>query len=654
MEHLFQYLPERLTDALGWTIIHSLWQASAIGILYFLVIKSLSVYHTTMRYTISVVALLSILFTSIVTYIITSRTSPVQNISETGLASVYPYQSFPSIITEMEGYGSTLPGIAMERIKNFVMHFDQLVLIWFAGILVFTIKAAGGFYLIGRYRTSKILAVSRELALRMDGIRQKMNISRPVRFLVSGLAEVPMVTGIFKPVILIPTSVITGLPIAQLEAVLIHELAHIGRHDYFVNLIQSIIEILLFYHPAVWLISRQIRIERELCCDDVSVSACESAGTYVRALASISAMRLEYYPPRIALTSNSRSLYYRIKRILKRNTMKRKYYDRLTAGVLIMAAVIMVILGTGLSHNRISAGPSAINEMGMTPVIAGSIIPPLTQDFESGNIPQDTSITVRDNKITRTIEHADGKTENIDMTIRDGVVQELVIDGKNIPEEKINEYQDLIDQIMNDLNNMEEELRDARKELDGIDFNAIQNELQIECEHLHEKINTEMEHMRQELQNIQIELPEIHINLDSLKIELEQEMKDIQIDREKIRQEMELAMEEARSALDDIDFEKIHEEINKAVVEIEQIDKEDVNQAIEEVRQSIENIDQEKIKQEVQEAIRQMEQIDIQEIQWSVQEAVQDIINEREGVEKEKARIDEMIREIEKLELEEK
>jgi hypothetical protein len=416
------------------------------------------------------------------------------------------------------------------------------------------------------------------------------------------------------------------------------------------------IEILFFYHPVVWLISRQSRIERELCCDDVSVSACDTPDIYARALASVSSMQMVPSYPYMTLINGNSSLYYRIKRILKRNTMDRKNYNRLTAAVLILAAVIIVITttGTGIRYNIASAVSTVVEEAEIMQSQAASYMIPLINSFEQGITGQDTSIIVKDNTVTRTIEHPDGKKENVDMIIKDGTVQELVVDGNHIPENQMDEYQELIDQTMNELQMMEEELRYARRELDGIDFNAIQDELRREGEYLRQEINMEMERVRQELQNIQIELPAIDINLDSLKEEIEREIKDIEIDREQIREEMEMAMEKAREAWEEIDMEQIRREVEEAMEGIDRIDKEDICREIERVRKSIEAINQEQIQQQVHEAIRQIEQIDIQEIQYSVQEAIRDVMDEKEDVEQEKIRIDEMIREIEKLELEDK
>ena len=120
----------------------------------------------------------------------------------------------------------------------------------------------------------------------------RIGLSRPVRLLVSALVQAPTVVGWLRPVMLVPVGALGGLPPEHLEALLLHELAHIRRHDYLVNILQSVAEALLFYHPAVWWVSVHIRAERELCCDDVAVSVSGDAFTYARALA-----QLEQYRP---------------------------------------------------------------------------------------------------------------------------------------------------------------------------------------------------------------------------------------------------------------------------------------------------------------------------------------------------------------------
>jgi hypothetical protein len=128
------------------------------------------------------------------------------------------------------------------------------------------------------------------------------------------LAQVPTVIGWLRPVVLLPGSALTGLTPPQLEAILAHELAHIQRHDYLVNLLQGVVEVLLFYHPGVWWVSQRIRVEREQCCDDVAVGLCGDAVVYARALTELEQGRGD--PPQLALAATDGRLLTRIRRLV--------------------------------------------------------------------------------------------------------------------------------------------------------------------------------------------------------------------------------------------------------------------------------------------------------------------------------------------------
>jgi uncharacterized protein (TIGR03435 family) len=148
--------------------------------------------------------------------------------------------------------------------------------------------------------------------LKKLGVR--VGLSRPVRLLVSALVQVPTVVGWLRPIVLVPVGALSGLPREHLEALLLHELAHIRRHDYLVNILQSIAEALLFYHPAIWWVSAHLRAERELCCDDLAVSVSGDALTYARALAELESCRPAHLTP--ALAANGGSLSDRIARLV--------------------------------------------------------------------------------------------------------------------------------------------------------------------------------------------------------------------------------------------------------------------------------------------------------------------------------------------------
>ena len=147
-----------------------------------------------------------------------------------------------------------------------------------------------------------------------DALAARLELTRTVRLLESTRLQVPVVVGWLRPVLLVPTAVLGGLSPQQLEAVIAHELAHIRRHDYLVNLLQSAVETLLFYHPAVWWVSSAVRTEREHCCDDLAVVACGDAVLYARALTAIETLRHEEMGVAMAVTGSP--LLARVRRLL--------------------------------------------------------------------------------------------------------------------------------------------------------------------------------------------------------------------------------------------------------------------------------------------------------------------------------------------------
>jgi beta-lactamase regulating signal transducer with metallopeptidase domain len=190
-----------------------------------------------------------------------------------------------------------------------------LDLAWLCGVAFLFVRFAIGMIRVQQLKTRRTSPVGEFLIEMLQSLQAQLGVCRSVRLLQSGLVQVPTVIGWMRPVILLPASVITGLTPTQLQSILAHELAHVRRHDYLVNLVQSLIEIALFYHPAVWWASRCIRLEREQCCDDIAVRLCGDRVAYARALASLEELRAA--SPEFALAANGGSLLRRVRRLLK-------------------------------------------------------------------------------------------------------------------------------------------------------------------------------------------------------------------------------------------------------------------------------------------------------------------------------------------------
>jgi hypothetical protein len=184
-----------------------------------------------------------------------------------------------------------------------------------AGVVAFCLRLLGGCLVAEQLRRGQVRPAPGLWQPAFDGLRARLRVSQPVRLLVSGLVQAPAVVGLLRPVVLLPVGLLTGFPAEQVEALLLHELAHIRRYDYLVNALQSMVEALLFYHPAVWWISGHMRCERELCCDDRAVAVTGDPEGYARALAEVGAAAMHaHYQAAVSATGGS--LANRVARLL--------------------------------------------------------------------------------------------------------------------------------------------------------------------------------------------------------------------------------------------------------------------------------------------------------------------------------------------------
>lgn len=186
---------------------------------------------------------------------------------------------------------------------------------WFAGVGVMALRLFGGAWGVEILKRRRVEPVHPRWQEELTQLKRRMGIRRAVTLMGSSLVQVPMVVGWLRPVVLLPVSALTGIAPDQLRLLLAHELSHLQRRDHWFNLLQLLVETLLFYHPAVWWVSRKVREEREHCCDDVAVRFCASAVEYAQALAAMAQLRAQ--PVSLALSAGGGRLLARIQRLLE-------------------------------------------------------------------------------------------------------------------------------------------------------------------------------------------------------------------------------------------------------------------------------------------------------------------------------------------------
>ena len=336
MTNELSFAARGLLDAAGWAIVHSLWQGALVAAVYACFCALTARVGANVRYAGAVAALVLLLVLPVATGCLSAR-SPrgmfapgafasegtwADSARERGLAPRDGQEPAARPLREPSAasvsHASTLRGWAEERLAALM---PWLVCAWLAGVLLLGSRFAGAWLLVLRLRRSAGPVPERfeELLARVSG---RLRVQRAVRLCQSALVKVPTVVGHLRPLILIPAGALVGLTPQQLEAVLAHELAHVRRYDYAVNLLQTAAETLLFYHPAAWWLSRRIRAEREHACDDAAVEATGDVLLYARALAALEHLRACTTPPAaLALAANGGSLMQRIQRLV--NTERR-------------------------------------------------------------------------------------------------------------------------------------------------------------------------------------------------------------------------------------------------------------------------------------------------------------------------------------------
>jgi beta-lactamase regulating signal transducer with metallopeptidase domain len=283
------WLDSPLIQAIGWALLHFVWQGAAIGLGTAVTLRALDRTHANARYFAACTGLALMILAPASSVLADRGAVPLESVTLAAASG------------------------GLERSVSNAQALPVAVGAWMAGVVLLSIRLFASCIRVERLKRAT-RDVDEAISRRARVLARRLGVERAVRVGESALVRVPTIVGCLRPVILLPASVVTGLPAAHLDAVLAHELAHVRRHDYFVNVLQSIVETLLFYHPAVWWCSRQIRIEREHCCDDLVVEVCGDRLVYATALAQLEELR--GLKPMLSLNANGGRLIDRVRRLL--------------------------------------------------------------------------------------------------------------------------------------------------------------------------------------------------------------------------------------------------------------------------------------------------------------------------------------------------
>jgi len=352
-----------LVARLGWLLVHSLWQFTAVALFAALLLRLLRHASAEARYWCGLIALGAIVAAPPATWVLL----PAQKLAaNNGTQAAHDLPATPRMslsVADEPAPGLAAPGepalnlrparpttasptasppslAAWPSVEQIVSPWlPWIVLIWCGGVLVFSLRPLASCLAIRRLRASSTQAPTAVEAA-LAKVAKRLRLRRAVAIVQSAMVRAPVVVGWLRPLILLPVGIVCELPAAQLDAILAHELAHIRRHDFLINMLQTLVETLCFYHPAVWFLSQRIRLERENCCDDLAVAAMGNRGEYGRALLAVEELRGGQ--PTLVLSAGGGSLLARVRRIVAAEPAEPSY---LGSGLAAIGLVVALAAG---------------------------------------------------------------------------------------------------------------------------------------------------------------------------------------------------------------------------------------------------------------------------------------------------------------------
>src|SRR6266851_1580037 len=361
MSSFASWISPEVLQTLGWTLLHFLWQGAGLAALF--AVACAVCRSAAARYALAVGALVLMMASPIITFTwLRSQTNPAVR---TGAGGAVTWAG-TSTQNATALSGSHAP-VAESRAEH-PMAMLWLVEAWFLGVLLLSLRTAGGLFLIERMRRKEIKPVGGELYARCLALQRRMDLDRVIQYCECRRLDAAAAQGWFRPVVLLPVRALTGLSEAQIEAVIAHELAHIRRLDCFVNLFQIATETLLFYHPAVWWVSQRIRAEREHCCDDEAIAICGDAVNYARALTLMEEWRTA---PALMMAANRSPLGERVVRLLGWDGAAGRMRVAGLAGsfICLLGALLAGNAFLGVAHAALGASASAKQEQGSSVIV---------------------------------------------------------------------------------------------------------------------------------------------------------------------------------------------------------------------------------------------------------------------------------------------
>ncbi len=413
MDFIQNFISEEVIYALGWTVMHSLWQGFLIAIVMAIALQLLSKKSAKVRYEIATLSLFLVFVCSVSTFIWHFESASQIVEQELILVGEIP-------AADQLSEASFLQGFRQSCIDYFNVHLPVIVLIWLLGVGFFVLRLFGGLAYVQRLKYHRSTMLPEYWQAKVKMLAERIPTKKTALIFESAYTKVPLVIGYFKPYILLPIGTINQLDEKEIEAIIAHELAHVFRKDFLLNIFLSFIEVFFYYHPAVWWISGNIRLERENCCDDIAVRVCGNSLVYAKALVRV--QELNSYVPNFAMpfSGQKNQLMNRIKRILNQPQNRSNIMEKLTATCFLLIAIMFLSFSANHSDKITKPEHKVISEI---------------MEVESNSdVYIQPNVWINLDTVPDKKKGAE-QPKSIEITQENGKITELIIDGEVIPEE---------------------------------------------------------------------------------------------------------------------------------------------------------------------------------------------------------------------------
>jgi bla regulator protein BlaR1 len=460
-----------LIQAFSWTLIHSLWQGLLLAIATGLVLLASKKSRPALRYNLLTGLMLLFVTANGVTFYLEYNKSESVN-AQINLISISNYTNIENASTGTitQHYGANWLHLFLDFCSS---NAFMIVMVWLVVFLTKSVRAVMGMRYINQLRHERTFAVAEHWQQKIQQLAVKLNMRSQVILMESEMVSVPAVIGFLKPLILVPVGFLASIPYAQVEAILLHELAHIRRRDFLVNLFQNFTESIYFFNPPLIWLSHLIREEREHCCDDLAIAVIDNKSAFVNALVIFQEQKLSAQRQAVAFAGKRNHLLDRIKRIIYNNNKQLDAMEKLfvTASVLTVT-VLLAAFSPEIPKPPKAPKPPKV-DIAAPPVPPVPLAPPAPCD----TVPDPNGISEADSDVFTV--HITRDNKRYEITEKHGKVTDLKINDKQIPQSKIADYLDEVNPILTE---MKEESEKQKEE--AVKLKEEAEELRIEATQL--------------------------------------------------------------------------------------------------------------------------------------------------------------------------